>query len=86
MHNEQQVERQVDQQRLRVGSCHETYQISLFSHGPMSPHLLQKGLTVTAKIYQEVMRSVVKPLMEIAAGRVVQQDSDPTHKAKTTKA
>ena len=53
----------------------------------MSPFVFPKGLRVTAEIYQDVLRSVVKPWMDkIADGRpyVFQQDSAPAHKSKTT--
>ena len=55
----------------------------------MSPFFFPKGLRVTAEIYQDVLRNVVKHWMdEIADGRpyVSQQDSGPAHKAKTTQA
>ena len=48
-----------------------------------------KGLRVSAEVYQEVLRDVVKPWMDrIANGRpyVFQQDSAPAHKARTTQA
>ncbi|CAE1306633.1 unnamed protein product [Acanthosepion pharaonis] len=60
------------------------------SEGDIMPlFFFQKGLRVTAEIYQEVLRSVVKPWMdEIATGRpnIFQHDSAPAHKAKTTQA
>lgn len=55
----------------------------------MPPFFFPKGLRVTAEIYQEVLRDVVKPWMDrIANGRpyVFQQDSAPAHKARTTQA
>ncbi|UYV61469.1 hypothetical protein LAZ67_1004962, partial [Cordylochernes scorpioides] len=53
----------------------------------MPPHFFEKGLRMNADTYINVLETVVKPWMHMAAaGRkyVFQQDSAPAHKAKKT--
>ena len=53
----------------------------------MPPHFFQRGLRVTAEMYVDVLRDVVKPWMDqVARGRpyVFQQDGAPAHNAKLT--
>ena len=55
----------------------------------MPPHIFEVGLKVNAKVYLDVLRSVVIPWCnQMASGRpwVWQQDSTPAHKSKETQA
>ncbi|CAE1245217.1 unnamed protein product [Acanthosepion pharaonis] len=55
----------------------------------MPPFSFQKGLRLSADIYPEMLRCVVKPWLDKIAARrpyVFQQNSAPAHKAKMTQA
>ena len=55
----------------------------------MPPHIFEVSLTVSTKVYLDVLRSVVIPLCnQVASGRpwVWQQNSAPAHKFKETQA
>ena len=62
----------------------------LSSEGPiMPPHIFEVGLKVNAKVYLDVLKSVVIPWCnQVAGGRpwVWQQDSMSAHKSKETQA
>ena len=55
----------------------------------MPPHIFEVGLKVNTKVYLDVLKNVVIPWYNQAAGGrpwVWQQDSAPVHKSKETKA
>ena len=74
----------------------KAHKVSIIRHGPWGhiqprahhvPFFFPKGLRVTAEIYQDVLRNVVKPWMDKLFDRrtyVFQHDSASATKAKMT--
>ena len=86
------LESNISTKQLHVPTTRYTVMIFgvVSSEGHIMPtHIFEVGLKVNAKVYLDVLKSVVIPWCnQVAGGRpwLWQQDSTPTHKSKETQA